>query len=89
LLTFSSADAEPRLEVLEDDRCGITSSVAPVADEAGNVYFAGDWYLGLNQIGVATGQAATPACLLRVAAGTAPSTPTTMSTCCAPPTLAR
>jgi hypothetical protein len=70
LLTFPSADAEPRFEVLEDGRCGITSSVAPFADEAGDIYFAGDWYLGLNQIGVATGQAPTPACLLRVPAGT-------------------
>jgi hypothetical protein len=56
--------------VLEDDRCGITSSVAPFADERGDVYFAGDWYIGLQQIGVSSGQAATPACLLRVAGDT-------------------
>jgi hypothetical protein len=69
LLAFASDDA-PNIEVLDDARCGITSSVAPFADELGDVYFAGDWYIGLNQIGVSTGQAATPACLLRVSAAT-------------------
>lgn len=70
LLSFASDDDAPTLEVLEDDRCGITASVAPFADEAGDVYFAGDWYLGLNQIGVSAGRATKPACLLRVPAGT-------------------
>ena len=70
LLSFSSADDRPNLEVIEDDRCGITSSIAPFAGEAGEVYFAGDWYIGLNQIGVNTGRATKPACLLRLDAAT-------------------
>ena len=34
------------------------------------MYFAGDWYLGLNQIGINTGRATKPACLLRLDAAT-------------------
>lgn len=68
LLSFPSDVDRPRVEVLEDARCGITASVAPFADERGDVYFAGDWFSGLNQIGVVAGQAASPACLLRVGA---------------------
>jgi hypothetical protein len=70
LLSFPSSADAPEIEVLEDARCGITSSVAPFADERGDVYFAGDWYIGFNQIGVSRGQATTPACLLRVSAAT-------------------
>jgi hypothetical protein len=70
LLSFQSDEDQPGLQVLEDDRCGITSSVAPFIDERGDVYFAGDWYIGLHQIGLSSRQAATPACLLRVSAAT-------------------
>jgi hypothetical protein len=71
LLSFASDQDQPRLETIEDERCGITSSVAPYADERGDVYFAGDWYIGLNLIGVPEAQRApNPACLLRVSAGT-------------------
>lgn len=69
LLTFAADQDEPVLDTVEDDRCGITASVAPYADERGDVYFAGDWNIGLNQIGVPEAQRApNPACLLRISA---------------------
>ncbi|HTV22382.1 MAG TPA: hypothetical protein VMG12_27025, partial [Polyangiaceae bacterium] len=70
LLSFAADADAPDVAVLEDERCAITSSVAPFVDERGDVYFAGDWYTGVLQIGVTTGQAPTPACLLRVSGAT-------------------
>ena len=68
--TFDATVDEPEVSVIEDDRCGVSSSVTPFADEAGNVYVVGDWSSGLAQIGTAT-PAPNPACLLRINAGDA------------------
>jgi len=78
LLSFPSSADAPNIDVLEDARCGITSSVAPFADERGDVFFAGDWYIGTSastRSVSAPGRPPTRPCLLRVSAATSGADP--------------
>jgi hypothetical protein len=65
VLSFDVREDEPEVEIIEDDRCGASTSTAPFADEEGNVYILGDWFAGLAQVGVSPA-APNPACLLRI-----------------------
>lgn len=68
IATFDATVERPELSIIEDDRCGVSSVLTPFADDEGNVYMAGDWLSGQQQIGSST-PAPNPACLLRIKPG--------------------
>jgi hypothetical protein len=68
VLTFDATDPTPKLQVIEDDRCGGTWAMKPFADEDGNVYAMGDWNAGFYLAGVVD-PVSKPACLLRMKPG--------------------
>jgi hypothetical protein len=68
LIRFDVDDPTPKLDVIEDDRCGGTWMMAPFADDKGNVYAMGDYNAGYYQAGVLD-PVDKPACLLRIKPG--------------------
>lgn len=62
-LSFDASVDQPELTLLEDERCGGTSSSAPFADPEGRVHVVGDGVGGLYTL---FGAAADGACSLRV-----------------------